>query len=125
MSVDPADREVFADGPLFVGRRRYGSEVLVVSLAGELDQSNVGSARRAIAEFTAGSEDEILVIDLSALEFIDSSGIALLFSLVDFGGDGSNLRIVPSEAPAVSRVLKLTGIEEKVRIAQEHPARVV
>lgn len=121
MSVDPLDKETFADGPLSVSRHRYGNDVLVLSLGGELDRSNVETAHRAIADINGEGEEEILVVDLSALQFIDSSGVALLYSLADTGGE--SLRIVPSEAPAVARVLKLTGIEEAVKFAHERPLR--
>jgi anti-sigma B factor antagonist len=121
--IEPLDQEVFADGPLFISRHRYGRDVLVVTLAGELDAANVGSAHRVIHEVAVEEPEEILVVDLSPLEFIDSSGIALLVSLADFGGDGGGLRIVPGEAPAVARVLKLTGVDTMVQMAREHPAR--
>jgi anti-anti-sigma factor len=121
MSVDPVDQEIVADGPLFLSRHRYGRDVLVVSLAGELDRSNVESARALVAET---GPDELLVVDLSSLEFIDSAGIALLVSLAELGGDGSGVRVVPSAAPAVARVMRLTGVESMVRIASDRTARV-
>lgn len=123
MSVDQVDQEVFADGPLRVSWHRYGQEVLVVSLSGELDQSNVGSLRRAVFDLTADGTEELLVVDLSALEFIDSAGIALLFGLAEGEDDGKGLRIVPSRAPGVERVLKLTGLGSHARIAEDLPAR--
>jgi anti-sigma B factor antagonist len=122
MSVDPVDQQVFSDGPLFVTWHRYGRDVLVISLAGELDESNVATVRQAIYEATEHGDDEILVVDLSTLEFIDSSGIAVLFALADLGGDG-RMRIVPSRAPGVERVLRLTGLADRARLAREHPLR--
>lgn len=114
-----AEETILVDGPLFVTWNRYGSDVLVVALAGELDGANVETARRAIADAGSEAEEEILVVDLSALEFIDSAGIALLVSLAEFGGDGANLRIIPSDAPAVSRIMRVTGVDSMLQMAGE------
>ncbi len=116
-----ADEKTLVDGPLAVASHRYGREVVVVSLAGELDQANVATARRTIDEALDGSGEEIVVIDLSRLEFIDSSGIALLVAL-SVSLDVDSLRIVPSEAPGVSRVLTLTGVDSLAPLVQDHPA---
>jgi anti-sigma B factor antagonist len=121
MSVDPVDQQIFTDGPLFATWHRYGRDVLVISLAGELDESNVATVRQAIHEATERADDEILVVDLSMLEFIDSSGIAVLFALADLGD--ARLRIVPSRAPGVERVLRLTGLTDRARLARERPVR--
>lgn len=114
-----AEEAILVDGPLFVTWNRYGHDVVVVALAGELDGSNVGTARGTIADVTSDDEEEILVVDLSALEFIDSAGIALLVSLAEFGGDGANLRIVPSDALSVSRIMRMTGVDAMLQMAGE------
>ena len=119
----PEQQEPLVHGPLVVAWHRYGQDVIVVALAGELDASNVASARGIVDELVTDGADEILVVDLSALEFIDSSGIALLVSLAQADGDGITLRVVPSAALAVSRVLQLTGVDEMVQYAREHPAQ--
>lgn len=52
----------------------------VIRLSGELDISNVESIHALVEPVLAGTPDQ-LVFDLSALEFMDSSGIALLISV--------------------------------------------
>jgi anti-sigma B factor antagonist len=121
--MTPEQQELLVDGPLVVAWHRYGGEVVIVALAGELDASNVASARGVLDALSAAEADEILVVDLSALEFIDSSGLALLVSLAEADSDGSKLRVVPSEAPAVARIMRVTGIDSMLRFAREHPAQ--
>jgi anti-sigma B factor antagonist len=116
-------QEPLVDGPLVVARHHYGDDVVIVALAGELDASNVESARGVLGELEVDDGGEILVVDLSALQFIDSSGIALLVSLAEADRDGTKLRVIPSEAPAVSRVMRLTGVDSMVRFARERPTR--
>ena len=118
----PEQDELLVDGPLVVAWHRYGTDVVIVALAGEIDASNVGSARGVLDKVAVDGADEILLVDLSALEFIDSSGIALLVSLAEADGDGTTLRVVPSDAPAVSRIMQLTGVNSMLRFAREHPA---
>src|SRR4029077_1113751 len=116
-----AHQEMLIDGPLTVAWDRFGQRVIVVSLHGELDGANVGSARGVIGEVTTGDAEEILVIVLSALKFIDSSGISLLVSLAAADGEEHTLRIVPSKAPSVSRIMRVTGVDAMVKIAREPP----
>jgi anti-anti-sigma factor len=58
----------------------------------------------------------LVVTDLYDLEFLDSSGIALLVGLSGARAPEA-LRILPSPAPAVTRMLDLTGIGSLIRIA--------
>jgi anti-sigma B factor antagonist len=115
------NQELLIDGPLVVAWNRYGQDVVVVALAGEMDRANVGSAHRVIEEVTTGDADEILVVDLSALEFIDSSGIELLVGLARDDRAGEGLRVVPSDAPAVARIMSVTGVDAMIRIARDRP----
>jgi hypothetical protein len=41
-------QEDWSDGPLSVRSNRYGEDVIVVSLGGELDRSNVATAKAAV-----------------------------------------------------------------------------
>lgn len=85
-----------------------------ISLSGELDLANADAFSAAIDD---ALEAEVpIVLDMRELTFIDSTGIAVLVGLIGRAApDG--LRILPSEAPAVSRVLKLTGLDERMPLA--------
>ncbi len=52
----------------------------VVTLAGELDLSSAGVLEREVAELHAAGHDRI-VVDLSRVEFIDSTGLRVLLGL--------------------------------------------
>jgi anti-anti-sigma factor len=105
------------DGPLSIQSNRYGAEVIVVSLAGELDRSNVSSAKAALA-VACRDEAPLLVIDLYDLEFLDASGIAMLVAISDLRRTEA-LRIVPSPTPEVTRMLDLTGIGSLIHLHGE------
>jgi anti-anti-sigma factor len=113
----PKQEEDRTDGPLGVSSNRYGQEVMVVSLTGELDQSNVSTAKEVLGS-AARTEVGLLVIDLYDLRFLDSSGIAMLVELTRVRGAGA-LRILPSPARQVTRMLDLTGIGSLIRVAAD------
>jgi anti-anti-sigma factor len=94
-------------GPLAVTTAAYGDGIVVISLAGELDRATVSHAEAAIERgLRVGGT---LVVDLEELEFMDSSGVALLARLSN--GDG-RLRVISSRSLGVTRILAVTGLDE-------------
>jgi len=86
----------------------------VIALRGELDLANAGTAESALEK--ALQDDADVIVDMRELEFIDSTGIALL--VASLSGDGkSQIRFIPSTSPAVTRVLELTGLAERLPLA--------
>jgi anti-anti-sigma factor len=104
-------------GELFtIEQTLYGSEVLVFSLAGELDLAVIETAR-AVLEPASSERTEIVVIDLAELEFLDSSGVALLYTLARVRPDTNSLQLLPSRHDGVNRMLELTGVGSVIPIA--------
>jgi anti-anti-sigma factor len=97
------------DGSLKIERSRYGEEVYVFSLSGELDLDGTGLAWRAL-EPALDEPQALVVIDLTELEFIGVKGVALLYGLARARPDRDNLRLLPSRHPGVNRVLELTEV---------------
>jgi anti-anti-sigma factor len=84
-----------------------------IALSGELDISNAATLASALERVEA-EEPATITIDMSELEFIDSTGIALLVSAhrrLDADDDLERLRLVPSRATAVRRVMQVTGLD--------------
>jgi len=88
----------------------------VVSIRGELDLANAGTAEAELESALAGGAP--VVVDMRALEFIDSTGIALLVRWIQADGSAHRLSFVPSQFEAVSKVLELTGVHERMRLAE-------
>ena len=105
----PTDSSV-QDGLLVVDQLEEG-ERLRFCLRGELDLSNACTAELKLEE--ALNSKRPLLIDLSQLEFLDSTGIALLITALG-RPDARRLEFVPSETAGVRRVLSLTGLEERL-----------
>jgi anti-anti-sigma factor len=108
-----SEQQDIADGTLEV-RKAIEDGTRVVSLSGELDLSNAETAEVALQE--AREADAPLIIDMRELEFIDSTGIALLVGII--GGGGSAVRFIPSDSPAVTRVMELTGLAGRLPLVE-------
>ena len=77
-----------------------------LSIAGELDLASVDQVRQAV-EPILGTAVERIEFDLSAVEFLDSSGLAVFIELAT----AHPLRIVAASTP-VRRIITVTGLDE-------------
>jgi anti-anti-sigma factor len=83
----------------------------VVNFRGELDMSNAETIEAELGSVIANAS-EILVFDLSALEFIDSSGIALLLRAAE-----KVARIeLRNPSDIVRRVIQATGLSDVLHV---------
>ena len=86
-------------------------EVVIARVTGELDLAGAPSTGETIGEAVPTSA-RALVVDFSGLEFIDSSGIAMLFSLARrLGGRRQELRVVAVDGKPVARVLEIVEFD--------------
>ncbi len=83
----------------------------VITIAGELDLSNTGQAKAAI-DTALASQDQRLILELGGLEYMDSSGIALLAAAA------RQTREVELRDPSaiVRRLIELTGLDQILRM---------
>ncbi|HLM09368.1 MAG TPA: STAS domain-containing protein [Thermoleophilaceae bacterium] len=82
-------------------------DVVVARLTGELDISVAEKTGRQIAD-AVPSPALGVVVDMSELEFMDSSGVSMLFSLArQVGSHRQQLRVVAPPGRPVSRVLQI------------------
>lgn len=112
----PSEQREIADGTLVV-RSLENGESRVIAFSGELDLANAGTAESAL-ESSLEDGGSPVVIDMRELEFIDSTGIALLVSALNHNERGARVSFIPSDSPAVIRVLELTGLAERLPLAE-------
>jgi anti-sigma B factor antagonist len=89
------------------GRRPDGAVVLTAT--GEIDMSNAASFADALSGADDQSSGAVFVVDLTAVDYIDSAGLAALFPHVDRLRLLSNTMLVP--------VLTIAGLDDITTVA--------
>jgi anti-anti-sigma factor len=98
--------------------------VRILSVHGELDLQTVGELRRMLPERFSITAPAI--VDLTECEFIDSTGIAALVSAcrrADADGHPGLVLVAP-ERGQVRKVLRLTGLDSRLRVLDTREAAV-
>jgi anti-anti-sigma factor len=111
-----SEQRDIADGTLVV-RTDKQPGAHTIALCGELDLANSATAEAELKASLESAGTEV-VVDMRELEFIDSTGIALLVAALGHNGDEARVRFIPSDFPAVARVLDLTGLAERLPLAE-------
>ena len=77
----------------------------IVKIAGEVDMSNAGLVREAV-EVVVERSPERIVFDLGELQFMDSSGLAMLLGIAE------RIAVVELKRPLplLRRIIELTGL---------------
>jgi anti-anti-sigma factor len=94
--------------PLEISTHRDGRSVSIV-LEGELDQASADRLDVAI-RLAEGPESEQIVVDLSEVAFIDSTGLSVLLEARK--RSNGRFSVLPSKSDSVTRLLELTGTSE-------------
>jgi anti-anti-sigma factor len=98
---------------LDTARCNDGKPVLIA--AGEIDLSNIDAFNRALsaAISAAVSSGETLTVDLSAVEYLDSAAINVLFARAD------DIRLIAH--PLLIPILTISGLAELVAVETASP----
>jgi anti-anti-sigma factor len=95
-------------------------DTVTIALAGEFDLATRSKVERALVPMASG---ERLVVDLTGLSFIDSTGIRILMELdVRARMDGWTLVIARTPGGPVQRVLDLCNVSDRVLIVDDQAA---
>jgi anti-anti-sigma factor len=92
-------------------------EGTVISLSGELDLASSPALEEAI-ERVLGSETELVVIDLRALEFMDSTGLSIIVKAHQTAEARELGLHLVNGPPQVERLLSLTGVAERMSLIE-------
>jgi len=98
---------------------RDGDDVVVARLTGELDIAGAESTGRRIAEAVPSSARGV-VVDMTELDFIDSSGISMLFKIARrVGSHRQQLRVVAPDGRPVARVLEIVEFDRAAPVDRD------
>ena len=91
---------------------RVDQDVVLACVRGEVDLSNAASVRERLLHGVPNTASGV-VLDLSETDYLDSSGVALIFELSErLGTRGQKLALVVPSHSVIKRVLVITDIEQ-------------
>lgn len=96
-----------------------GTRTLRAEISGEIDHHRAAALRSELDAALYTHTPAVLLLDLSGLSFMDSSGIGLIMGryriLHPLGGE----IILQNPPPHITRLLRLAGMERLASIRQE------
>ena len=100
--------------PLSVGTE---GDALVLTLTGEIDFTNAAPTTESLREAVARERPALVRVDLTAVTFLDSSGIGVLVSAMRAAGDAGAGFLVEHPNPNVFDQLATAGLLEAFGLA--------
>ena len=94
----------------------------VLTISGEIDTSSAPTLHDKVSELLAGKDEDgmLLVMDLSRVEFVDSSGLRVIVAVAnEMERRGGRLELDGLSA-AARRILELTGLIDRYRSTSDH-----
>lgn len=89
---------------------------LKIKLRGEIDHHSAAALREAIDSEIYEKRPRGLMLDMSAVDFMDSSGLGLIMGrysvMKELGGE----TIVLDPSPAIERIMSLAGMERVIKV---------
>jgi anti-sigma B factor antagonist len=81
-----------------------------ISVAGEIDASTVHALAQVLMPYPEGVAE--FKVDMSAVEFIDSSGLRVLIQAHQQGEANGQRLVIENPSPIVSRLFEVSGLTE-------------
>jgi anti-sigma B factor antagonist len=112
--------------PFEVQSEELEGGIRAFTVRGELDLSTAPELEGPLEEALSDASAAVM-IDLSACEFIDSTGIAVIVRAWqrldrDAGGDGRGHLVLCCVNHQVQRLLKITGVESSISMYEKRDA---
>ena len=93
---------------------------LKIKLRGEIDHHSAAAVRVSIDEMIRSHAPQRLTLDMSGVDFMDSSGLGLIMGrytlMQSLGGEVCVL----DPSPATERIMNLAGMERIINIKKKH-----
>lgn len=97
---------------------RRGDGLAQVVLRGELDLSTVEKVESELGALEAG-DDKLLVLDLSGLTFLDSTGLRLMVTTDQRARKEARRLVIVKGPETVQRVFSITKLDEALEMVDD------
>ena len=90
----------------------FEGSTLVFRLVGELDDHSAEFVKRKLDETLASNDYSSVVLDLSRLSFMDSTGIGVIIGRYKIIRKHNKSLYVKNPSPTVDKIFKMSGLYE-------------
>jgi anti-anti-sigma factor len=90
--------------PLTMRTTRRADGVAVLTVTGEIDLSNIDAFAEALGSASPSRDGDLVTVDLSDVEYLDSGAISVLFANAD------HIHVIAN--PILMSVLKISGLAD-------------
>ena len=96
---------------------------LKIKLRGEIDHHSAAAVRTSMDEMIRGHAPKRLILDMSRVEFMDSSGLGLIMGRFTLMQSLGAEMCVLDPSPATERIMNLAGMERIINIQRSGMAK--
>lgn len=93
---------------------------LVVKLEGEVDHHSAGQVRLELDRIIGENMPKTMVLELSGICFMDSSGLGLILGRYKKLSDIGSRMIIKNPLPSVERILRMAGVDKLIKIITDN-----
>lgn len=90
----------------------FESSTLIFKLVGELDEHSAEFVKRKLDATLSSNEYSAVVLDLSRLSFMDSTGIGVIIGRYKLIHKQNKRLYVKNPSPTVDKIFKMSGLYE-------------
>ena len=101
----------------------FTGTILKIKLRGEIDHHSAVAVRVAIDDMIRSKRPAELLIDMSAVDFMDSSGLGLIMGRYNTMKEIGGTVVVTDPSPATEKIMNLAGLERIVKIIHSSARR--
>jgi anti-sigma B factor antagonist len=109
------------DVELKVSSQSLGDRVIVTA-SGEIDLYTVPRLQSELAAVLAGGSAVEVIVDMSGVEFCDSTGMNVLLTAMKRAREHGGGLVLASPRPAVRKILQVTGLDSVFTVVNDATA---
>lgn len=94
----------------------FTGTVLRIKLRGEIDHHSAVAVRTSIDDMIRSKRPQELIVDMSAVDFMDSSGLGLIMGRYNTMKEIGGVLKVADPSPGTEKIMRLAGMERIVKV---------
>ena len=89
---------------------------LIVSLDGEIDHHSAAEIREELDKMIAVNRPKIMVLELSGIDFMDSSGLGLVLGRYRRLNEIGSQMVIKNPGARTEKILAMAGVDKLIKI---------